>query len=95
MKPKTDEKERRNYGDLNVSKLYTETTELNNPVRQVTDGNLPVQLLAIDNLPSILPKESSYNFSSQFSPFIENYNESEDPIFSALETYAKRIKALK
>ena len=27
-KNKTDEKERRNYGDLNVSKLYTETTEL-------------------------------------------------------------------
>ncbi len=77
--------------DCNVIPLYTKATKLNDPIIQVTNGNLPVQLLAIDNLPSILPKESSDDFSNQLCPFIQVYNESEGPIFNALKFYANHL----
>jgi saccharopine dehydrogenase (NAD+, L-lysine forming) len=78
--------------DCNVIPLYTEATKLNDPIIQVTSGNLPVQLIAIDNLPSILPCESSYDFSNQLSPFIRNYSESTGPILNALNVYEKHSK---
>ena len=75
--------------DKNMVPLYDEATILDNPIKVVTSGDKPVSLIAIDNLPSILPKESSFDFSSQLSPFIINYNESEGPISEALKVYTK------
>ena len=80
--------------DCNVLPLYTEATKLDAPVIRVTNGHLPVQLMAIDNLPSILPKESSYDFSNQLAPFIINYNELEGPISNALKTYESHLKKI-
>ena len=78
--------------ECNMVPLYTEATVLSNPVIQVTEGEKPVFLTAIDNLPSILPKESSYDFSSQLEPFITGYNESEGPVKEALDIYYETLE---
>jgi len=75
--------------DKNMVPLYDEATVLDNPIKVVTSGDKPVSLIAIDNLPSILPKESSFDFSSQLSPFIIDYNEAAGPVSQALKVYTK------
>lgn len=75
--------------DCNMVPLYKKATNIEEPLVKVTGGEHPLYLTAIDNLPSILPKESSMDFSSQLAPFIENYDESEGPIKGALEIFEK------
>ncbi|MFJ9381272.1 saccharopine dehydrogenase [Streptomyces sp. NPDC101455] len=52
---------------LNVLPVYDRTTEWDAPVRQLHE-RLPLDLIAIDNLPSLLPKESSTDFSAALLP---------------------------
>ncbi|MFJ8539377.1 saccharopine dehydrogenase [Streptomyces sp. NPDC093591] len=48
---------------LNVLPVYDRTTEWTEPVRRLRKEP-PLDLIAIDNLPSLLPRESSTDFSS-------------------------------
>jgi hypothetical protein len=73
--------------DCNMVPLYKEATVLGEPLIQVTTGDDPVSLTAIDNLPSILPKEASFDFSSQLESYIINFKEGSGPIFKALEVF--------
>jgi saccharopine dehydrogenase (NAD+, L-lysine-forming) len=77
--------------DKNMVPLYDEATVLDNPIKVVTSGENPVSLTAIDNLPSILPKESSFDFSSQLSKYIIEYTEESGPIRRALDVYDKTM----
>jgi len=52
---------------LNVLPVYDRTTEWDAPVRQL-HAQPPLDLIAIDNLPSLLPKESSTDFSAALLP---------------------------
>ena len=52
---------------LNVLPVYDRTTEWDNPVRQLRERH-PLDLIAIDNLPSLLPRESSTDFSAALLP---------------------------
>ena len=52
---------------LNVLPVYDRTTEWDDPVRQLHERP-PLDLIAIDNLPSLLPKESSTDFSAALLP---------------------------
>lgn len=54
-------------GPYNPLPLYNSCTTMDNPVHKVSDQ---VDLLAIDHLPSLLPRESSEDFSAQLLPFI-------------------------
>lgn len=80
--------------DCNMVPLYEKATNLDEPLVQVTSGDYPLQLTAIDNLPSILPKESSFDFSSQLAPHIINFNEESGPIKGALDIFKKIGKPL-
>lgn len=73
--------------DKNMVPLYDEATVLDDPIKVVTTGENPVKLTAIDNLPSILPKESSYDFSSQLAKYVIDYTEESGPIRRALDIY--------
>lgn len=77
--------------ECNVIPLYSKATDLNNPIKQVSVGEHPVYLTAIDNLPSILPKESSLDFSSQLEKYIIDYDEKNGPIKNALEHFEKHL----
>ncbi|MEU2280354.1 saccharopine dehydrogenase [Streptomyces sp. NPDC013178] len=52
---------------LNVLPVYDRTTEWTDPVRRLRKEP-PLDLIAIDNLPSLLPRESSDDFSAALLP---------------------------
>ncbi|MFE5188915.1 saccharopine dehydrogenase [Streptomyces sp. NPDC056628] len=54
---------------LNVLPVYDRVTEWTDPVRRLRERP-PLDLIAIDNLPSLLPRESSADFSSALTPLL-------------------------
>jgi len=52
---------------LNVLPVYDRTTDWQEPARRLREEP-PLDLIAIDNLPSLLPKESSTDFSAALLP---------------------------
>ncbi|WP_405895728.1 saccharopine dehydrogenase [Streptomyces sp. NBC_00104] len=52
---------------LNVLPVYDTTTEWDHPVRRLRE-HPPLDLIAIDNLPSLLPREASTDFSAALLP---------------------------
>lgn len=54
-------------GPFNPLPLYSECTTMSAPVCKITKE---IDLIAIDHLPSLLPRESSEDFSSQLLPFL-------------------------
>lgn len=54
--------------ECNVLPVYDETTDWEHPVRRLRGGERPADLIAIDNLPSLLPVESSRAFSAELYP---------------------------
>ena len=61
---------------LNVLPVYDRTTEWDAPVRQLHDRP-PLDLIAIDNLPSLLPRESSTDFSAALLPHLLDFGTGE------------------
>ncbi|UUU26165.1 saccharopine dehydrogenase [Streptomyces sp. DSM 40750] len=52
---------------MNVLPVYDTTTEWDHPVRRLREDP-PLDLIAIDNLPSLLPREASTDFSAALLP---------------------------
>ncbi|MEW2065621.1 saccharopine dehydrogenase [Streptomyces sp. NPDC007346] len=65
----------------NVLPVYTELTDWDRPVRRLRDGDRPADLIAIDNLPSLLPVEASRAFSAELWPLLANLGGS-DPVWT-------------
>lgn len=61
---------------LNVLPVYDRTTEWDAPVRQL-HARPPLDLIAIDNLPSLLPRESSTDFSAALLPHLLDFGTGE------------------
>ncbi|WP_062644151.1 saccharopine dehydrogenase [Streptomyces maremycinicus] len=60
---------------LNVLPVYDRTTEWTDPVRRLRKEP-PLDLIAIDNLPSLLPRESSADFSADLTPRLLDFGDS-------------------
>ncbi len=76
--------------DLNPIPIYDEITSWQKPFVDTCD----LELLAVDNLPSLLPKESSIDFSDQLTPHLLNLatKGSEDPVWkAALDTFRNHL----
>lgn len=56
------------YGDYNPVPLYSECTSAADPALRLVDHPAPLDIIAIDNLPSLLPRESTQDFSAQLLP---------------------------
>jgi saccharopine dehydrogenase (NAD+, L-lysine-forming) len=54
--------------DLNPLPVYSECSDFVNPCIRIMEGSPALDLIAIDHLPSLLPAESSDDFSSQLLP---------------------------
>lgn len=54
--------------DLNPLPFYSECTDFANPCLRMVEGSPALDLIAIDHLPSLLPAESSDDFSAQLLP---------------------------
>ncbi|MER5433576.1 saccharopine dehydrogenase [Streptomyces sp. NPDC002588] len=61
---------------LNVLPVYDRTTEWADPVRRLREEP-PLDLIAIDNLPSLLPRESSTDFSAALTPLLLEFTTAE------------------
>ncbi|GGW94966.1 saccharopine dehydrogenase [Streptomyces lomondensis] len=57
---------------LNVLPVYDDTTDWDEPVRRLREEP-PLDLIAIDNLPSLLPLESSADFSAALLPHLLDF----------------------
>jgi saccharopine dehydrogenase (NAD+, L-lysine-forming) len=62
-------------GPTNMLPVNTEITTWQEPVRQLHGGNpehgsAPLEVIAIDNLPSLLPREASETFSADLTPHL-------------------------
>ncbi len=58
------------YGTYNPVPVYDRTTTFDEPCLEVVGGDNPLHLIAIDHLPSLLPRESSEDFGGQLLPFL-------------------------
>jgi len=59
-------------GPFNPLPFYDKTTDHNHPNQKIRIGEKPIDLIAIDNLPSLLPRESSEDYAEQLFPHIED-----------------------
>ncbi|WP_076415579.1 saccharopine dehydrogenase [Shewanella sp. UCD-KL12] len=58
------------YGAYNPLPIYSSCTTFDEPCLRIIKGNNPVDLIAIDHLPSLLPVESSEDFCQQLLPHL-------------------------
>lgn len=56
--------------DCNVLPIYRTCTSWERPVRRLSGVGAPLSLIAIDNLPSLLPAEASVAFSADLTPLL-------------------------
>lgn len=71
-------------GPTNMLPVNTEITTWQEPVRRLHGGNpeqgsAPLEVIAIDNLPSLLPREASEGFSADLTPHLLGLGEEGGP----------------
>ena len=76
-------------------KVYDQVTSWQKPVKRVWDKQI-LDVTAIDNLPSLLPRESSEDFATQPLPNLMSLNEIETGVWEkAHAVFKEHIKDLK
>jgi saccharopine dehydrogenase (NAD+, L-lysine forming) len=73
-------------GAYNVLPIYDSITSWEQPVRRLWDAP-PLDLVAIDNLPSLLPHESSVDFSAQLAPLLPSIGQPGSAWDTTLSTF--------
>jgi saccharopine dehydrogenase (NAD+, L-lysine-forming) len=58
------------YGECNPLPIYDKCTTFQHPAQRLVSGERPLDLIAIDHLPSLLPVESSEDFCTQLLPYL-------------------------
>lgn len=69
------------FSDFNPLPLYSEPTSWDQPFVEINGNEGSVDLIAIDNLPSLLPKEASVEFAGLLLPFLRELDG--DPVWEA------------
>jgi saccharopine dehydrogenase (NAD+, L-lysine-forming) len=76
--------------DCNMLPIYEQATKIDAPLNRLIDDPV-LDLIAIDNLPSILPRESTYDFSAQLEPYLLNLNLKEGAWNSSLSVFHEKM----
>lgn len=71
--------------DYNPIPVYSEATSWSAPVVRVHDDP-PMDVMAIDNLPSLLPRESSEDFAAQLLPHLKGLEDMEAGVWGRART---------
>jgi saccharopine dehydrogenase (NAD+, L-lysine forming) len=79
--------------DCNVLPVYDQTTAWDEPVRRLRAGGRPLDVIAIDNLPSLLPKEASVAFSAELAPRLTAVDDPDSPWRSCLASFEQACRA--
>lgn len=86
------------YGPFNPLPIYEQCTSMSEPVcrvLQATGNNPPLDIVAIDHLPSLLPLESSDDFSNQLRPYLLAIKDIHAGVWQrAHKTYMKQLELL-
>lgn len=83
------------YGDYNPVPIYSEATNFEVPAHHLLDGPPPLDLVAIDNLPSMLPREASEDFGRQLLPTLKALGKPEEGAWArAFETFKEKTAGL-
>ncbi len=77
-------------GEFNTLPLYNEATKIDKPIIQ----NKNLSIIAIDNLPSLLPRESSEDFASQLLPYLLELDESKGVWRRSYSVFQEHIRSL-
>jgi saccharopine dehydrogenase (NAD+, L-lysine-forming) len=75
--------------DFSPIKIYDRATSWDDPVQRMADAP-PLDVMAIDNLPSLLPLESSEDFAAQLLPLLHRLRTPDDPVWSRAEATFRR-----
>ncbi|MFE5324824.1 saccharopine dehydrogenase [Embleya sp. NPDC056575] len=77
----------------NVLPVYDDITDWREPVRVVSDAGDPLGVIAIDNLPSLLPGEASTAFSAELTPHLSTLGEPGQPWQRCLRIFREACEA--
>lgn len=79
------------YSSFNPLPIYDQCSDFKNPCLSVISGDNPLDLIAIDHLPSLLPKESSEDYSSQLLEHLRTLDDRSKRIWrDALEIFQQK-----
>lgn len=83
------------YGELNPIPIYDSVTSFRAPTLRIIDGHRPLDLNAIDNLPSLLPLEASEDFASQLLPSLMQLDKPNSGVWArALAVFNQKTREL-
>lgn len=80
--------------ECNMLPIYKEATVLEKPLTKVGGSTPDVLLTAIDNLPSILPKESTEDFSAQLEPYLMEMSEDHPVWKGSLDIFKEKLNLI-
>jgi saccharopine dehydrogenase (NAD+, L-lysine-forming) len=80
--------------DRNLLPIYDRVTDWSEPARRLRDGDNPLDVIAIDNLPSLLPREASETFSADLLPLLLALDPESGPWQRTLDRFRRAVKEL-
>ena len=75
--------------DYNPIPIYNAPTTWSNPGLNIA-SNQPLDVMAIDNLPSLLPKESSIDFAEQLFPYLMEFDKKHNEVWERSKAIFKQ-----
>lgn len=78
--------------EANLLPFNTEITTWEEPSRAFGSVGNPLEVIAIDNLPSLLPLESSESFSAELTPLLPDLAERQGPWAASLEWFQRHLR---
>ncbi|MEU8588234.1 saccharopine dehydrogenase [Streptomyces sp. NPDC048664] len=78
--------------ECNVLPVYDTTTDWTTPVRALRAAPAPLDLIAIDNLPSLLPVEASRAFSAELTPHLARLTHGGGPTDGWSPVWARALR---
>jgi len=83
--------------EANLIPLNTATTTWDEPVRRFGESSTggPLDVIAIDNLPSLLPREASVSFSADFTPLLVDLASRTGAFAAAREAFVEATSTLR
>ena len=75
--------------DYNPIPIYNAPTTWSNPGFNIA-SNPPLDVMAIDNLPSLLPKESSIDFAEQLFPYLMEFDKKHNEVWERSKAIFKQ-----
>jgi len=84
------------YGAYNPLPIYKECTTFKSPCLSIIEGESPLNLIAIDHLPSLLPKESSEDYGQQLLKYLLSLGNTSQGVWpKALALFQQKVAETK